>query len=149
MPTTIVLADDHKLVRQGIRSLLEAEPDLQLIGEAGNGLDAVIMVERLQPEVLVLDLMMPGLGGVDVARRCVDLGRTPSGGRCNPRLRCLHERGGLPAHGAPSHHPLRGPIVEPCDRCRDVRVGDADLPNDALGEEIDRRAGEYVAIDRG
>ncbi len=67
--TTIVLADDHKIVRQGLRALLEAEPDFQVVGEAGNGLEAVQMVERLAPEVLVLDLMMPGLNGLEVARQ--------------------------------------------------------------------------------
>ncbi len=66
--TTIVLADDHPIVRQGMRALLEAEPDLRVIGEAGDGLEAVSLVERLQPDVLVLDLMMPGLSGLETAR---------------------------------------------------------------------------------
>ena len=67
--TTIVLADDHKIVRQGLRALLEAEADFQIVGETGNGLEAVQMVERLVPDVLVLDLMMPGLNGLEVARQ--------------------------------------------------------------------------------
>jgi two-component system response regulator NreC len=67
--TTIVLADDHHLVRQGLRSLLEAEPDFRIVGEAGDGLEVVQLVERLQPEVLVLDLMMPGLNGLEVTRQ--------------------------------------------------------------------------------
>ena len=66
---TIVLADDHHVVRQGLRALLEAEPDFRIIGEAGDGLEAVELVENLQPDVLVLDVMMPGLNGLEVTRK--------------------------------------------------------------------------------
>jgi len=66
MTTTIMLADDHKIVRQGLRALLEIEPDFHLVGEAGDGLEAVRLAERLRPDVLVLDLMMPGLTGMEV-----------------------------------------------------------------------------------
>jgi DNA-binding NarL/FixJ family response regulator len=66
---TIVLADDHQVVRQGLKALLQAERDFSVIGEAADGLQAIEAVERLAPDVLVLDLMMPGLGGLDVARR--------------------------------------------------------------------------------
>ena len=66
--TTIVLADDHGIVRQGLRVLLEAEPDLVVVGEAADGLEAVRLVERLQPAVLVADVMMPGLSGLEVTR---------------------------------------------------------------------------------
>jgi len=67
--TTIALADDHQVVRNGLRVLLEAEPDFSVVGEAGDGLEAVRLVERLQPDALVLDLMMPGLNGLEVARQ--------------------------------------------------------------------------------
>jgi len=70
-----VLSDDHPVVRQGLRALLEAETDFRLIGEAGDGLEAVQLAERLCPNVLVLDLMMPGLNGLEVARRVSQ--RTP------------------------------------------------------------------------
>lgn len=68
-PTTIVLGDDHKIVLRGLRALLEAEPGFAVIGEAADGLRVLSLVERLKPDVLVLDLMMPGLGGFDVTRR--------------------------------------------------------------------------------
>jgi two-component system, NarL family, response regulator NreC len=67
--TTIILADDHEIVRQGLRTLLEVEPNFQIIGEAGNGLETARLVERLQPDVLVVDVMMPGLNGLEVTRQ--------------------------------------------------------------------------------
>jgi DNA-binding NarL/FixJ family response regulator len=67
--TSVVLADDHHVVRQGLSMLLAAEPDLAVVGEAADGLQAAEMVERLHPSVVVMDLMMPVLGGLDVTRR--------------------------------------------------------------------------------
>jgi len=69
MPVTIVLADDHGVLRQGLRLLLEEEPDFRVIGETGDGREVTPLVERLHPDVLVLDLILPGLGGLDVARQ--------------------------------------------------------------------------------
>jgi len=68
MPT-IVLADDHNVVRNALKALLEAEPDFRVIGEAKDGLETVKMVERLKPDVLVTDLMMPGINGIEVTRQ--------------------------------------------------------------------------------
>jgi DNA-binding NarL/FixJ family response regulator len=65
---TIVLVDDHQLVRQGIRALLELEPDLEVIGEASNGIDGVALVESLQPDILISDLSMGDFGGIDVTK---------------------------------------------------------------------------------
>ncbi len=67
--TNIVLADDHRIVRQGLRALLTAESDFEVIGEADDGREALEVVHRLNPDVLVLDLMMPGLNGLEVARQ--------------------------------------------------------------------------------
>lgn len=67
--TTIVLADDHQVVRHGLRVLLESELNFRIVGEASDGLEAVELVERQQPDILVLDLMMPGLNGLEVARQ--------------------------------------------------------------------------------
>lgn len=66
---TIVLADDHPIVRQGLRTLLEAEPDLTIVGEAADGLETVELAARLRPQVLILDLMLPGLSGLEVTRQ--------------------------------------------------------------------------------
>jgi DNA-binding NarL/FixJ family response regulator len=67
--TTIVLADDHRIVRQGLHALLKAEADFNVIGEADDGLQALELVKKLKPDVVVLDLMMPGLNGLEVARQ--------------------------------------------------------------------------------
>lgn len=66
---TIVLADDHKIVRQGIKAMLQAEVDFNVIGEAADGLEAVRMVKCLQPDILVSDLAMPCLDGIGVIRQ--------------------------------------------------------------------------------
>lgn len=65
---SIMLADDHQIVRQGLRTLLEMEPDFKIIGEASNGLEAQSLLEKLQPDVLILDLMLGDINGLEVAR---------------------------------------------------------------------------------
>lgn len=62
----VVLADDHTLVRSGIRRILEAQPGFEVVGEAGDGAAAVQLVKDLEPDVVVLDLNMPGTSGLDV-----------------------------------------------------------------------------------
>src|SRR4051794_33388400 len=67
--TTLVLAEDHYIVREGLKALLGAEKSLKLLGEASDGLEALELVARFRPEVLLLDLMMPRLHGLEVIRR--------------------------------------------------------------------------------
>ena len=62
----VVLADDHDVVRRGQQALLSSESDLRVVGEAADGLEAVRVTEQLKPEVLVVDIAMPGLNGMDV-----------------------------------------------------------------------------------
>lgn len=64
-----MLAEDHQVVRQGLRALLDAEDDFSVIGEAENGLQVVDLVRRLNPDVLVLDWMLPGLQGLEVTQQ--------------------------------------------------------------------------------
>jgi len=71
----IVVADDHVVVRQGLRALLEREPGFRVVGEAADGSETLEMVERLSPDVLVLDLTMPGIQGLEITRRVAR--RTP------------------------------------------------------------------------
>ena len=72
---TIVIADDHDIVRHGLRLLLAAETKCEIIAEASDGLEAIRLVERLKPNVLIVDLMMPGLTGLEVTRQITQ--RTP------------------------------------------------------------------------
>ena len=65
---TVLLADDHSLVRKGFRRMLEDEPDLEILGEASNGREAVEMVAKLSPNVLVMDFSMPELDGAQATR---------------------------------------------------------------------------------
>lgn len=67
--TTIVLADDHSLVRDGIRALLESESDLQVIGEASNGNEAIDLVNEKHPELLIIDIRMPELNGIEAVKK--------------------------------------------------------------------------------
>ena len=69
--TTIVLADDHHIVRKGLRTLLEAEGEFAVIGEEADGLKVVELIERLRPDVLLLDVQMPGLNGLEITRQIV------------------------------------------------------------------------------
>lgn len=66
---TIILADDHQVLREALRLLLETQPDFQVIAETGDGLEALALTERHKPDVLIVDMMMPGLSGLEVARR--------------------------------------------------------------------------------
>lgn len=67
--TTVVLADDHHVVRKGLRAVLEADDDCAIVGEASDGLEALDLVERLHPDVLIVDLMMPKMNGLEVTRQ--------------------------------------------------------------------------------
>ena len=71
-PIRIVIADDHPLFRAGLRALLESIPDTEVAGEAATGEEAVEVAQELVPDVVVMDINMPGLGGIDATRRIVD-----------------------------------------------------------------------------
>ncbi len=73
----ILLADDHKLMRQGIRSLISSQPDMSVVGEAEDGLSAVRMTAALAPDVVLMDISMPGLNGIEATRRIVEGERRP------------------------------------------------------------------------
>jgi DNA-binding NarL/FixJ family response regulator len=65
----ILLADDHAMVRQGFRLILSSQPDMEIIGEVGNGREALEAVEKLHPDVVVMDVAMPELNGIEATRR--------------------------------------------------------------------------------
>ena len=67
--TSILIADDHEVVRNGIRSYLETIPDMQVVGEASSGEETLNLVAQLTPDILLLDLIMPGMDGIEITRR--------------------------------------------------------------------------------
>ncbi len=75
MTIRIVLADDEQLVRSGLRLILECEDDLEVAGEAGDGAEAVALTRRLEPDVVLMDVQMPVMNGIDATREIVALGR--------------------------------------------------------------------------
>ncbi|ALO98874.1 MULTISPECIES: response regulator [Streptomyces] len=72
--TTVLIVDDQALQRLGFRMLLEAQPDMTVVGEAAHGHDAVRMTAELRPDVVLMDVRMPGLNGIEATRRIVDSG---------------------------------------------------------------------------
>lgn len=68
MAVRILLVDDHPIVRQGLRHLLEARPGWEVVGEASDGIEALVKIESLQPDVIVLDVTMPKMNGLEACR---------------------------------------------------------------------------------
>ena len=69
--TTVLLADDHPVVREGLRGMIDAEPDLTVVGEAGSGAEAIALAQSLCPDVILMDLRMPDVDGVTATERIV------------------------------------------------------------------------------
>jgi two-component system, NarL family, response regulator NreC len=70
-PTRLLIVDDHAVVRTGLRLLLNAEPDIEVVGEAADGDEAILASRSLDPDVVLMDLVMPGLGGIEATRALV------------------------------------------------------------------------------
>ena len=69
MPITVFIADDHAMMREGLRLIIEAESDISVIGEAADGRQAVRLVQRLAPDVVIMDIAMPDINGIEVTRQ--------------------------------------------------------------------------------
>jgi DNA-binding NarL/FixJ family response regulator len=74
MTIRVLVADDQPLVRSGFRMILDERPDIELVGEAEDGIEAIELADKLQPDVILMDVRMPRLDGVDATRRLVDAG---------------------------------------------------------------------------
>jgi DNA-binding NarL/FixJ family response regulator len=72
MPTRILVADDHAIIRQGLCSLLEKQPDIEVVGEVGDGRKALESVQELNPDIVIMDISMPNLNGIDATRKIVE-----------------------------------------------------------------------------
>lgn len=68
----VLLADDHSLFREGLRIILDAQPDFEVVGEAGDGLEVIVKAEELEPDLIVMDVTMPGCDGVEATQRIMD-----------------------------------------------------------------------------
>jgi DNA-binding NarL/FixJ family response regulator len=71
MKTRVLLADDHAMLRQALRNVLEREPDMEVVAEAANGADALRLAKELRPDVIVMDIGMPSVDGIDATRRLI------------------------------------------------------------------------------
>ncbi|MEO2087900.1 MAG: response regulator transcription factor [Gemmataceae bacterium] len=133
----VLLADDHAVVRAGLKALLDAQPDLSVVGEAADGLTAVELAGQLQPDVAVVDVSMPGLGGGEV---------TEGIARDYPRVRVValtaHEESGyvrrLLAAGAAGYVLKRSAADELVRAVRAVAAGEGYLDPGVAGGVVER-----------
>lgn len=146
----VLLVDDQQLIRAGLRMLCDAEPDLEVVGEAGNGRDAVTLAARLTPDVVVMDLRMPGVDGITATSRIL---------AARPATRILvlttfgdddHLYPALTA-GACGFLLKDAPPTELLDGIRRVAAGDSPFSQDVLRRLVRRavtaRAGDGRPID--
>ncbi len=145
-PIRVLLADDHGILRAGLRALLANEPDIAVVGEAADGEEALERAEALDPDVVVLDIAMPRLDGLEVTRRIRDRGL-----RCKVLILTVHaeERYLLPVlrAGGAGYVQKSGADTDLLDAIRTVARGDVFLYpgatrlllSDYLGREGDGR----------
>ena len=72
MSIRVLLSDDHRIVREGLRTLLDKEPDIEVVGEAEDGRSTIELVRKLRPQVVVMDITMPDLNGMDATRKIIE-----------------------------------------------------------------------------
>ena len=118
----VLLADDHAIVRAGLKAVLGVAPDIRVIGEASNGADAVAMAERLKPHVVIMDLTMPGGDGVSATKSLAAMGNAPKVLVLTMHTEEEYLMPALKAGASRLSGEERGrPRARGCDSCRDAR----------------------------
>lgn len=132
----IVLVDDHAVMRDGLRAILQAQPDLTVVGEAGDGVEAIQTIVRHKPDVVLLDLSLPLLSGLDVLRE-IGARHLPSA----VLVLSMHEAGdsvrAALAHGARGYLAKGTPAQEVVRAVRAVHAGRRYLPEALAGRALD------------
>ncbi len=135
MKTRVLLADDHPILRLGVRDLLTAEPDIEVVAEAGDGLEALRLAQEHCPDVIVLDIAMPGLNGLEVTRRIKALGLP-----CSVLIFTVHAHDQYLFHvlqaGGMGYVLKSGAYEELVEAVRTVARGDAYLRPDAARQLV-------------
>ena len=122
LPITVLLAHRYPLVREGLKTVLGSQEDFRVIGETGNGRDALTLVERLRPDVLIVDIRMPGLSGLEVTRHvCQHVPRTRVV-VLTAFINVAYVREAL-RHGATGYILTEDEVSELADKVRDVAAG--------------------------
>ena len=139
----VLVADDHPVFRRGIRAILGAEPDTELVGEATDGEEAVVLARKLQPDVILMDLNMPRVTGIEATRRILD---------ANPNIAILmltmfeDDKSIFAAMRAGAH----GYVLKGADGAETLRAIHAAASGEAIfSPSITRRLTEYFATSEG
>lgn len=143
MSITLLLVDDHALLRQGLRSLLERVPDVEVLGEAGNGREGIRVAGELKPAIVLLDIAMPEMGGLEALPRLLRLSPAPRVILLSMHASETHVIAGVRA-GAAGFLPKNAPFEHLLEAIRTVAAGGHYLPpslSEAVWEAINRLSG--------
>jgi RNA polymerase sigma factor (sigma-70 family) len=144
MRINIFLADDHAIVRDGLKLLLEAQPDLKVVGNAGNGREAVQQVIQLKPHIVIMDIAMPELNGIEAARQILEICPTIQIIILSMHATSEHVFRALEA-GAQGYLLKESAGIELVNAIRTIRTGKRYLSQKLSTELIDQNPHQYEA----
>lgn len=136
MPIRVLLADDHALLREGLRALLDRSPDIEVVGEAGNGREALSLARELSPDLVLLDVAMPEMSGLDALPRFARLNPAPAVILLSMHASESHIVAGIRA-GAAGYLPKGAQYDEVLAAVRTVAAGGRYLPPSISGVVFD------------
>ena len=142
MSINIFLADDHAIVRDGLKLLLEAQPDLKVVGDAGNGREAVQQVIQLKPHIVIMDIAMPELNGIEAARQILEVCPTTQIIMLSMHATSEHVFRALEA-GAQGYLLKESAGIELVNAIRTIRTGRRYLSQKLSAELIDQNPRQY------